>query len=70
MSDPYGQQRRKAILDINALYPIDSQFGTTNAIGADLLVESILEYGWKKLPTDLLFIYAEKCRQRVQESGD
>ncbi len=65
MSDYYGLERRNAIRDIEASYPIDSGFGTTNAVGADLLIDAILEYGWRKLSTELLLIYAAKCRAQV-----
>ncbi len=56
---------KKAIADIEALYPIDSGFETTNAIGEELLAESVYDFGWRKLPSELLKIYAAKCRARV-----
>lgn len=49
---------------IGELYPPDSIWESTGSIGRELLLESILEFGWENLPEELLRIYAEKCKQR------
>jgi hypothetical protein len=54
--------REQDISDIDALYPIDSEFEKTNEVGKGLLVEAILEFGWRNLPNELLEIYADYCR--------
>ncbi|HUM52467.1 MAG TPA: hypothetical protein PK431_11655 [Chitinophagales bacterium] len=50
-----------AIASIKNMYPIDCKFEETNKIGANILIDTIKEYGWEKLPPDLILAYANKC---------
>ena len=60
-------KRYTAIQIINSLYPTDSQYPETNAIGEVLLSQAKLEYGatpdWRDEPTEVLVRYAELCKQ-------
>jgi hypothetical protein len=55
-------QKEKDIRDINQLYPIDAAYDDVAEIGKRLLIDSIEEYGWERLPEDLINIYAGKCK--------
>jgi len=56
--------REQAIGDIEALFPIDSQYEKTNEIGEKLLAQAKRECeDWRNLPDAILFRYAELCRQ-------
>lgn len=65
-----SKQRKQDIQEIDNLFPIDSPFDKTNAVGAQLLIDSILEYGWRNLPSDLLAIYANRCRTGAFQLGE
>jgi hypothetical protein len=54
---------KDAIEDIEALYPVDSEFPKTNEIGRKLLIMAILKHNWRKLPEEILYSYAELCRE-------
>lgn len=55
--------KERAIDVISSLYPSDSQFPETNAIGKQFMIESINEVGfdWRELPENVLGRWAEKC---------
>ena len=55
--------RQQAIADIEALFPIDSEYSSTNEMGKKLLLEAIESCNWRKLPNEILFKYAELCQQ-------
>lgn len=56
--------REQAIADIDALFPIDSQYEETNKVGERLLAQAKRECeDWRNLPDAILFRYAELCRQ-------
>lgn len=46
---------------IESLYPIDSDFSNTNAIGETLLMEAIRRHDWRKLPAEILQEYRTLC---------
>ncbi len=56
--------REQAIADIEALFPVDSQYVETNKKGEELLAQARRECeDWRNLPDNILFRYAELCRQ-------
>lgn len=64
MKQPHEMSPKERAIDvIKDLYPSDSQFPETNAIGKQFMVESINEVGfdWRELPEDVLVRWAEKC---------
>lgn len=64
-------RNKKAAIDlISELYPIDSQFQSTNEIGKQLMLESIEETGfnWRELPEDVLVRWAEKCEAKERDA--
>ena len=55
--------REEAISDIAALFPINSEYPDTAAVGARLLIQAVQELNWRDLPDNILFRYASLCRQ-------
>ncbi len=54
--------RQEAIQHIESLYPIDSEYEDTNAIGEILLAQAKREVNnWRNLPDAILIRYAELC---------
>ena len=54
--------REQAIQQIEGLYPVDSQYETTNKVGERLLAQARMEkQGWRTEPTEVLIRYAELC---------
>lgn len=61
--------RQQAISTIEALYPIDSQYEETNAIGERLLAQAKREReDWRNLPDAILFRYADLCQQEEERT--
>ena len=61
--------RQQAISIIDALYPIDSQYAKTNAVGERLLAQAKREQDdWRNLPDAILFRYADLCQQEEARS--
>lgn len=55
-----GMDRQQAIDTIEVLYPTDSQYSETNAIGKRLLQQAKDELNnWRVEPTEVLIRYAE-----------
>lgn len=52
---------RELIDSIEGLYPVDSQYESTNEVGKQLLMEAIEEFNWRNLPEELLAMYERKC---------
>jgi hypothetical protein len=64
-----NMDRQTAIDTIGGLYPIDSQFEDTIAIGERLLARAKRECDdWRNLPDAILFRYAELCQQEEERS--
>ena len=60
--------RDYAIEVINSLYPPDSEFPDTAAIGQELLEQARNEVnGWQTEPTEVLIRLAELCIQKENE---
>jgi hypothetical protein len=56
--------RQQAISTIENLFPTDSQYAGTNAVGERLLEQAKRECeNWRNLPEPILFRYAELCLQ-------
>jgi len=54
--------RKEAIEIIEGLYPVDSDYPDTNAVGDRLLARAKREAeNWRTLPDAILFRYAELC---------
>ncbi len=61
--------RQQAISTIEALYPIDSQYKETTAIGERLLAQAKRECeDWRNLPDAILLRYANLCEQEEERS--
>lgn len=61
--------RQEAIDLIAALYPVDSQYAATNAVGERLLAQAKRETeNWRNLPDAILFRYAELCQQEEERT--
>ena len=59
-----NMDRKQAISTIEALFPVDSQYEETNAIGERLLNQAKRECeNWRNLPDAILFRYADLCEQ-------
>jgi len=63
-------KKHEIINVIQNLYPTDSQFADTNAIGKQLMLEAIEEckFDWRDLPIHVLRKWAEKCEAKEQEA--
>lgn len=56
--------REQAIQIIEDLFPPDSQYPDTNAIGNRLLEQAKSEVNnWRTLPDDIIFRYAQLCEE-------
>jgi len=56
--------RQEAIEIIEALFPTDSPYSDTNAIGERLLAQARSEIqGWRSEPDEVLVRYADLCMQ-------
>jgi hypothetical protein len=53
--------KKQAISYIESLFPIDSEYSNTNAVGKLLLFEAIENVGWRKLSDEILVEYAQLC---------
>ncbi len=61
--------REEAIAIIESLYPIDSQYQETNAVGERLLAQAKRECeDWRNLPDATLLRYADLCQQEEERS--
>ncbi len=60
--------KEESIIHIENLYPIDCDYERTNMIGRELLIEVILEYGWRDLPDEILLKLAELCLVKSDNS--
>ena len=59
--------REEAISIIEGLYPADSEYENTAAIGAQLLEQAKSEIqSWKTEPTPVLIRYAQLCMEMEQ----
>lgn len=52
--------KKQAIRHIESIYPPDSEYPDSSAIGKEMLLEVILEFGWRNLPDDILITLARK----------
>lgn len=55
--------KQNLIDNIETLFPIDSSFPDTAAVGERLLIEAVKESDWRDLPADILALYAAKCER-------
>lgn len=53
--------KQRIIQDIEALFPIDSDFPGTNKTGEQALIEAIKRHNWRDLPENILSEYRELC---------
>ena len=56
--------REQAIIDIDNLFPTDSDFPATNAIGKQLLqqaIENVYGDDWRELPDEVIYEYRRLC---------
>lgn len=53
--------RSESISNIEALFPIDSEYQDTNEVGKTLLLKAIENIGWRKLSDEILIEYANLC---------
>lgn len=61
--------REEAISIIGGLYPIDSQYQETSAIGRRLLQQAKEEVdNWRNEPTEVLLRYAELCQEQENKT--
>ena len=60
--------KEKAIKEIEQLYPPDSDFPDTAAIGQELLAEAKRRFAtWKNEPDDVIFELLNLCRDRERK---
>lgn len=70
MNDSEASDRRRAIVDIEALFPADAQYQDTAALGRDFLDRARASaLDWRNEPTPVLLEYARLCRAHDANPG-
>jgi len=65
-----ARTREEAIQIINGLYPTDSEYERTNAIGVELLEQAKRNVeNWRDLPDNILFEYCQLCEQKESDEN-